>query len=79
MHAVLGTLIRAIRMLAITILPVVPDSAGKVLDQIGADARDHAAIDDDGWYARQAASGFVIAPPSPVFPRLDMPAVASAA
>ena len=73
MHAVLGTLVRAIRMLAIAILPVVPDAAAKVLDQIGAEARDHAAIDDDGWYARQAASGFVIAPPSPVFPRLDLP------
>lgn len=73
MHAVLGTLVRAIRMLAIAILPVVPDAAAKVLDQIGAGARDHAAIDDDGWYARQAASGFVIAPPSPVFPRLELP------
>jgi methionyl-tRNA synthetase len=78
MHAVLGTLVRAIRMLAIAILPVVPDSAGKVLDQVGADARDHAAVDDDGWYARQAASGFTIAPPSPVFPRLEMPAVVAA-
>ena len=73
MHAVLGTLVRAIRMLAIAILPVVPDAAAKVLDQIGATERDHAAIDDDGWYARQAASGFVIAPPAPVFPRLEMP------
>ncbi len=78
MHAVLGTLVRAIRMLAIAILPVVPDSAAKVLDQIGAPERDHAAIDDDGWYARQVASGFVIAPPSPVFPRLEMPVVAEA-
>lgn len=78
MHAVLRTLVRAIRMLAIAILPVVPDSAGKVLDQIGADARDHAAIDDDGWYARQAAAGFVIAPPTPVFPRLELPVAAEA-
>ncbi|USU12580.1 methionine--tRNA ligase [Sphingomonadaceae bacterium OTU29THOMA1] len=78
MNAVLNTLVRAIRMLAIAIIPVVPDSAAKVLDQIGAQERDHAAIDDDDWYARQAASGFVIAPPSPVFPRLDMPAVVEA-
>ena len=78
MHAVLRTLVRAIRMLAIAILPVVPDSAGKVLDQIGAEARDHAAIDDDGWYARQAAAGFVIAPPTPVFPRLELPVAAEA-
>jgi methionyl-tRNA synthetase len=74
MHAVLGTLMRAIRMLAIAILPVVPQSAGKVLDQLGADERDHAAIDDDGWYGRQQAAGFTIAPPSPVFPRLELPA-----
>ncbi len=78
MHAVLGTLVRAIRMLGIAILPVVPESAGRMLDQIGATERDHAAVDDDGWYARQAASGFVIAPPSPVFPRLELPVVAEA-
>ena len=76
MNAVLRTLVRAIRMLAITILPVVPESAGKVLDQIGATERDHGAIDDDGWYDRIAASDFRIAPPSPVFPRLEMPAEA---
>jgi len=77
MHAVLGTLVRAIRMLAIAILPVVPESAGKVLDQVGAAERDHAAIDDDGWFARQRAAGFTIQPPSPVFPRLELPAVAA--
>ena len=74
MHAVLGTLVRAIRMLAITILPVVPAGAGRVLDLLGADDRSHAAIDDDGWYARQAAAGFVLAAPTPAFPRLEMPA-----
>jgi len=74
MHAVLRTLVRAIRILAITILPIVPVAAGKVLDQVGADARDHAAIDDEGWYDGLASSGFRIAPPSPIFPRLDLPA-----
>ncbi|WP_298671328.1 methionine--tRNA ligase [uncultured Sphingomonas sp.] len=77
MHAVLRTLVRAIRMLAIAILPVVPASAGKVLDQLGADARDHAAVDDDGWYDRHAASGFRIVAPTPVFPRLELPAEAA--
>src|SRR3546814_18374214 len=72
MHAVLGTLVRAIRSLAITILPVIPESAGKVLDQLGAEARDHAALDDMDWYTTLAASGFRIAPPTPVFPRLDL-------
>ena len=74
MHAVLGTLVRAIRMLAIVILPVVPEAAGKVLDQLGAAERDHAAVDDDGWYARTAASGFRIVAPTGVFPRLELPA-----
>jgi len=74
MHAVLRTLICAIRMLAITILPVVPAGAGAVLDQLGADERDHAAMDDDSWYERRAASGEPLAPPSPAFPRLEQPA-----
>ena len=74
MHAVLRTLIRAIRMLAIAILPVVPESAGKVLDQIGAEARDHAAIDDEQWYDTMTASGVQDrAAAVPVFPRLDLP------
>jgi methionyl-tRNA synthetase len=32
------------------------------------------AINDHSWYARWAASGFIIQPPSPIFPRLEMPA-----
>ena len=77
MEAVLATLVRAIRMLAIAILPVVPEAAGRVLDQLGTSDRDHAAIDDDGWYARQSASGFRLSPPTPVFPRLELPAEAA--
>jgi methionyl-tRNA synthetase len=74
MHAVLGTLVRAIRDLAITILPAVPESAGKVLDQIGVVGRDHAALDDSGWYDVLAASDFRIVAPQGVFPRLELPA-----
>jgi methionyl-tRNA synthetase len=74
MNAVLGTLVRAIRMLAIVVLPVVPESAGKVLDQLGAAERDHAAVDDDGWYTRTAASDFRVLAPTGVFPRLELPA-----
>ncbi|WP_204268190.1 hypothetical protein, partial [Escherichia coli] len=37
MHAVLGTLLRAIRRLAVTIEPVVPGSAAKLLAQLGAE------------------------------------------
>ena len=77
MNAVLRTLVRAIRTLAIAILPVVPSAAGKVLDQIGATERDHAAMDDESWYERLAASGFRLDAPTPVFPRLELPAEAS--
>ena len=31
------------------------------------------AIDDTDWYDRWAASGFIIQPPTPLFPRLEMP------
>jgi methionyl-tRNA synthetase len=73
MHGVLGTLVRAIRMLAIAILPVVPEGAGRILDQLGVERRDHAAMDDDGWYDRHVAAGFRLSPPAPAFPRLELP------
>lgn len=56
MHAVLGTLLRAIRQLAVTIQPVVPGSAAKLLDQLGA----------------EGDADFRIAPPTPIFPRLEL-------
>lgn len=76
MHAVLRTLVRAIRVLAIAILPVVPNGAGAILDQLGvsSDERNHEAVDDDGWYDRRAASGEPLAAPTPAFPRLELPA-----
>ncbi|UUL83464.1 methionine--tRNA ligase [Sphingomonas qomolangmaensis] len=73
MEAVLGTLIRAIRLCAITILPVVPAAAGAMLDQLGVEDRSHAALADEGWYAAHAATGFRIASPTPIFPRLEIP------
>ncbi|MDH4746771.1 methionine--tRNA ligase [Sphingomonas sp. CBMAI 2297] len=56
MHAVLGTLLRAIRRLAVTIAPVVPGSAAKLLAQLGPEG------DPD----------FRIAAPTPIFPRLEL-------
>ncbi|ONF97584.1 methionine--tRNA ligase [Sphingomonas jeddahensis] len=75
MHAVLRTLVRAIRTLAIAILPVVPTGAGAILDQLGVgpEERDHAAIDDESWYARRAESGEPLSSPTPAFPRLELP------
>lgn len=73
MHAVLGTLLRAIRSLGVTILPVVPTSANSLLDQLGVTDRSHAALADrDGWYAGLNAQGFRIAPPTPIFPRREV-------
>jgi len=67
MAGVLATLMRAIRDLAILILPVIPESASKVLDQLGAAGRGHDVLGDPALPGR-------IAPPSPIFPRLELPA-----
>lgn len=79
MNAVLSTLVRAIRILAIAILPVVPRGAGAILDQLGVreDERSHAAIDDESWYARRIAAGEPLLPPTPAFPRLELPVEAA--
>jgi len=76
MTAVLAALCEAIVDLAVAIAPVVPGSAAKLLDQMGvpADERDFTVLADTGRYARLAASGFVLAPPAPIFPRLELPA-----
>ncbi|MEA3043332.1 MAG: methionyl-tRNA synthetase [Sphingomonadales bacterium] len=76
MMAVLATLYEAIADLAIAIQPIIPASAAKLLDAMGVPAgeRDYAALDDDGRYRRLAASGFILQMPSPIFPRLEMPA-----
>ena len=76
MKAVLATLFVCIRDLAIAIRPIVPASADRLLDQMGIPARerDFAALDDGGWYERLRASGFRLAQPVGVFPRLELPA-----
>ncbi|HEV2817464.1 MAG TPA: methionine--tRNA ligase [Allosphingosinicella sp.] len=76
MKMVLATLYEAIIDLAIAIQPIIPGSAAKLLDAIGVPAseRSYAALEDDGRYQRLAASGFTLAPPAPIFPRLEAPA-----
>jgi methionyl-tRNA synthetase len=76
MTAVLATLCEAIADLAIAIQPVIPDSAAALLDTMGvpANERSYAALADEGRYKRLAASGFVLAAPTPVFPRIALPA-----
>ncbi len=75
MAAVLMTLFRCVRDLAIAVRPVVPASIDKLLDQMGiaSDARDFAALDEADWFARLVESGFRLAQPQGVFPRLEMP------
>jgi methionyl-tRNA synthetase len=73
MNAVLATLFEAIRDLAIAIAPVIPASSAKLLDAMGIakEERDFAALEDEGAYERLANSGFVLAPPVGIFPRLE--------
>lgn len=75
MAAVLATLIKALRSLAICVQPIIPDSASKLLDQLGVSyiERDYAALVDTDWYDRLCSSGFIISPPMPIFPRLEIP------
>ncbi|MGB3469462.1 MAG: methionine--tRNA ligase [Erythrobacter sp.] len=75
MKVVLQTLFVALRDLAIAIQPVVPEKSAILLDQLGVPAgeRDFAALGDDEWYVRLIESGFTVAKPTPVFPRLDLP------
>lgn len=76
MGAVLMTLFRCIRDLAICIQPVVPQAMTTLLDLMGiaSDQRDFAALSDDDWYLKLAESDFILGKPVPIFPRLEMPA-----
>ena len=75
MKAVLQTLFMALRDLAIAIQPVVPVKAAALLDQLGipTDERSYAAFYDGEWFDRLVGSGFTVAPPTPLFPRLELP------
>jgi methionyl-tRNA synthetase len=75
MEAVLATLYVAIGQLAIAIRPIIPASADALLDQMGvpAEGRTYQALSGD-WYVRLSESGFTLAPPKPLFPRLELPA-----
>ena len=74
MNAVLATLYRAIIDLAVAIQPVIPGGAGRLLDQLGVAPgnRHFKALENTDRYTDLAASGFTLAPPTPIFPRLEM-------
>jgi methionyl-tRNA synthetase len=81
MKAVLQTLFMALRDLAIAIQPIVPSKAAALLDQLGIPEgeRSLTTLADDGWFQRLVASGFTVAPPTPLFPRLELPETEGAA
>ena len=74
MERVLATLCGCIRDLAVAVSPVTPSASTKILDAlcIPAGARDLAALADD-----PALAPIRVDNPTPVFPRLDLPAEAT--
>ncbi|MDN3645397.1 methionine--tRNA ligase [Pontixanthobacter aestiaquae] len=76
MKAVLLTLFKQVRVLAITVRPVVPAASNTLLDQLGipADERDYGNLTDSDWFDRRVATAAPLEKPEGVFPRLDMPA-----
>ena len=70
MKSVLATLVACIRILAITVRPVVPQGADNILDQIGVpkSARNFSDLSDPNWFADLIEGS----PPSPAFPRLEL-------
>ncbi|MBS0504984.1 MAG: methionine--tRNA ligase [Proteobacteria bacterium] len=69
MEAVLRTLLLAIRDLVIAIRPVIPASADRMLDLLGATGRNFADLNDRNWI-----DSATLQPPTPIFPRLELPA-----
>ena len=67
MGEVLAVLAETIRKIAILIQPVMPESAGKILDQLGVDAKQRNFSFLEG--TARPASGQKIGKPEPVFPR----------
>ena len=73
METVLATLYIVIAQLAVAILPVIPSSATALLDHMGIpqDKRGYNTIGEH-WYSPLAEGGFVMLPPKPLFPRLEL-------
>ena len=75
METVLATLYICIAQLAVGIAPVIPASAAKLLDTMGIPAENRSYDGVGGhWYSPLAESDFQITAPSPLFPRLELPA-----
>ena len=75
METVLATLYIVIAQLAVAISPVIPASSAKLLDMLGVpeELRNLEGIRSH-WYSPLAESDYQLAPPTPLFPRLELPA-----
>jgi methionyl-tRNA synthetase len=75
METVLATLFICIAQLAVGVAPLIPDSAEKLLDQMGVptDVRTFSGVGSH-WYSPLAESDFQLSPPQGLFPRLELPA-----
>ncbi|WP_086735236.1 methionine--tRNA ligase [Erythrobacter colymbi] len=75
METVLATLYICIAQLAVAISPVIPASSAKLLDMLGVpdDLRNLDGIRSH-WYSPLAESDYQLSPPTPLFPRLELPA-----
>ena len=75
MQTVLATLYITIAQLAVAVIPVMPASAGKLLDQMGIapELRSYEGIQSH-WYSALAEAGFRLEQPVGIFPRLELPA-----
>jgi methionyl-tRNA synthetase len=75
METVLATLYICISQLAVAISPVIPVSSAKLLDTLGIpeDLRNFSGIRSH-WYSPLAESDHRIIAPTPLFPRLELPA-----
>jgi methionyl-tRNA synthetase len=77
METVLATLYICIAQLAVAISPVIPASSTKLLNMLGIpdDLRNLEGIRSH-WYSPLAESDYQIIAPTPLFPRLELPAEA---
>jgi methionyl-tRNA synthetase len=75
METVLATLYICIAQLAVAISPVIPASSARLLDMLGVpeDLRNLEGIRSH-WYSPLAESDYQIIAPTPLFPRLELPA-----
>ena len=75
METVLATLYICIAQLAVGIRAVIPEKADALLDMMGipAEIRGYQGIAGH-WYSPLAESAWRLAAPTPLFPRLELPA-----